>query len=146
MGACPLLDVAPTACTPVFPDAVPGPRTRDERARARGAAIPGPRAAGARGRVRHDRWRGGQWLTVHARAAHRRAWAQGGRFVPRGLTIKRADYGVVVSLYPSIDQVLLEVRAYRAKLENYKAGEVMQAVGSGPIGLHLGGYIARPLE
>jgi hypothetical protein len=83
--------------TTSFPDVVLVPSVGDERDGSGGGPIPCHHEAGTYGCVRHDLLRRGQFWAFDARAAYRPARARGRRLVQRGITIKLADQGEVLT-------------------------------------------------
>jgi hypothetical protein len=99
MGRCTSMDVDPTPCTQVLPDAVPVPRARDHLAGSGPSPRPGHREAGALGRGHHDLWRGRELLAVHPRASQGAARARGRRVRQGGLAITRADPRALTAVF-----------------------------------------------
>jgi hypothetical protein len=122
MRPCAVMDVDPSDCYQLLPDAVPVPRTRDDFDVSRASPIPGHHEAGARGRVRHDRLRGRAWRAFHTRASHGAARAT----KPGGLT------GAVPCISPN-NELELWKPAYDTGQE--EPGQMCRRVMACPTGL-----------
>src|SRR5262245_13714981 len=92
-GPCAIMNVDPTDGTQLFSAPVPVPRARDHLDGSCGASIPCHREAGAGGCVRHPLLGRGQFLALHARAAHWVTHTRGRRCVQRGITSTLAHPG-----------------------------------------------------
>jgi hypothetical protein len=91
MRARAVMNLHPASGHHGFPQAVPGPRARDDLEVSRGAPIPRHREVRAVSRVRHPLLGGRQVFALHTRPAERAARAWRWRLVQGRIPITRAD-------------------------------------------------------